>query len=75
MEQASVKRTNQEKDEAYVWHAMKPYNPKATMIANKAKGVWVFDEEGNRLLDAMSDYGVSILGMAVRSWPRRHTTK
>ncbi|MDT8860910.1 aspartate aminotransferase family protein [Alkalihalobacillus sp. MEB130] len=45
---------SQKKDEAYVWHAMKPYNPTNTLIAKEAKGVWVTDEEGNRYLDAMS---------------------
>ncbi|KHF41364.1 aminotransferase [Halalkalibacter okhensis] len=45
---------NQKKDEAYVWHGMKPYNPESTLIAKEAKGVWVTDEEGNRFLDAMS---------------------
>lgn len=44
----------QKKDEALVWHAMKPYNPNNTLIAQQAKGVWVTDEEGNRYLDAMS---------------------
>ncbi|WP_332630831.1 aspartate aminotransferase family protein [Halalkalibacter flavus] len=44
----------QQKDEAYVWHAMKPYNPTNTLIAKEAKGVWVTDEEGKRFLDAMS---------------------
>jgi adenosylmethionine-8-amino-7-oxononanoate aminotransferase len=44
----------QQKDEAYVWHAMKPYNPTNTLIAKEAKGVWVIDEEGKRFLDAMS---------------------
>ncbi|MCL7747730.1 aspartate aminotransferase family protein [Halalkalibacter alkaliphilus] len=44
----------QQKDEAYVWHAMKPYNPTNTLIAKEAKGVWVTDKGGKRFLDAMS---------------------
>ena len=42
------------KDEKYVWHAMKPYNPDATMIVDKAEGVWLTDINGNRYLDAMA---------------------
>lgn len=43
-----------EQDEKYVWHAMKPYNPKATIVATKAEGSWVTDADGNRYLDAMA---------------------
>ncbi|MBU3572535.1 aspartate aminotransferase family protein [Priestia aryabhattai] len=42
------------KDEQYVWHGMKPYSPDATMVATKAKGAWITDEQGNRYLDAMA---------------------
>ncbi|MEK5392539.1 aspartate aminotransferase family protein [Margalitia sp. FSL K6-0131] len=41
-------------DERYVWHSMKPYNPKATIVAEKAEGSWVTDSDGNRYLDAMA---------------------
>jgi taurine-pyruvate aminotransferase len=41
-------------DEKYVWHSMKPYNPNATILAEKAKGAWVTDVDGNRYLDAMA---------------------
>ncbi|HYK75330.1 MAG TPA: aspartate aminotransferase family protein [Pseudoneobacillus sp.] len=41
-------------DEQYVWHSMKPYNPKATIVATKAKGSWITDADGNRYLDAMA---------------------
>ena len=44
----------QVKDEQYVWHAMKPYNPNATMIVEKSKGAWITDIGGKRYLDAMS---------------------
>ena len=43
-----------EKDEKYVWHSMKPYNPDATMIIEKAEGSWLTDINGKRYLDAMS---------------------
>lgn len=41
-------------DEQYVWHSMKPYNPKATIVATKAEGSWITDADGNRYLDAMA---------------------
>ncbi|RAS79289.1 aspartate aminotransferase family protein [Priestia endophytica] len=42
------------KDEKHLWHGMKPYNPENTIIAKEAKGVWVTDESGRRMLDAMA---------------------
>src|SRR5699024_28949 len=42
------------KDEKYVWHAVKPFNPESTIIAEEAGGAWVTDIEGNRYLDAMA---------------------
>ncbi|WP_226657944.1 aspartate aminotransferase family protein [Pseudalkalibacillus hwajinpoensis] len=42
------------KDEKYVWHAMRPYDPKSTMVIEKAKGAWLSDYEGNQFLDAMA---------------------
>ncbi|MDQ1145817.1 taurine-pyruvate aminotransferase [Bacillus sp. SORGH_AS 510] len=50
-------RTNEnllEQDDKYVWHSMKPYNPKATIVATKAEGSWVTDADGKRYLDAMA---------------------
>lgn len=44
----------QVKDEQYVWHSMKPYNPNATMIVQKSKGAWITDTDGKRYLDAMA---------------------
>ncbi|MGX6443275.1 aminotransferase [Neobacillus sp. K501] len=41
-------------DDQYLWHSMKPYNPKATIVATKAEGSWVTDADGNRYLDAMA---------------------
>ncbi|PLR79880.1 aspartate aminotransferase family protein [Bacillus canaveralius] len=43
-----------EQDEKYIWHSMKPYNPKATIVAAKAEGSWITDAEGKRYLDAMA---------------------
>ncbi len=42
------------KDEQYIWHATKPYNPDATMIAEESEGAWVTDVEGNKYLDGMA---------------------
>ncbi len=42
------------KDEKYVWHAVKPYNPDSTIIADEAKGAWITDIEGHKFLDAMA---------------------
>lgn len=42
------------KDQQYVWHSMKPYNPNGTMVVTKAEGCWVTDSHGNRYLDAMA---------------------
>ncbi|MGG1675329.1 aspartate aminotransferase family protein [Neobacillus sp. NRS-1170] len=46
--------TFNEQDDRYVWHSMKPYNPNATVIAEKAEGSWVTDVDGKRYLDAMA---------------------
>ncbi|MEI3604317.1 aspartate aminotransferase family protein [Pseudogracilibacillus sp. SE30717A] len=42
------------KDEKYVWHAVKPFNPDSTIIADEATGAWITDVEGNKFLDAMA---------------------
>ncbi|MBB5326086.1 adenosylmethionine-8-amino-7-oxononanoate aminotransferase [Anoxybacillus tepidamans] len=43
-----------EKDERYIWHSMKPYNPQATLVVTEAKGCWVTDHTGKKYLDAMA---------------------
>lgn len=42
------------KDEKYIWHSMKPYNPDATMIIEKSEGSWLTDINGHKYLDAMA---------------------
>lgn len=43
------------KDQNYVWHAMKRYNPEAPpLIASEASGAWVTDVNGHQYLDGMS---------------------
>jgi taurine-pyruvate aminotransferase len=51
---SSSKETLHQQDEKYVWHSMKPYNPNATLVVEKAQGSWVTDVDGKRYLDAMS---------------------
>lgn len=43
-----------DKDEKYIWHSMRPYNPKATMVMREAKGAYVKNTDGKEFLDAMS---------------------
>lgn len=42
------------KNEKYIWHSMKPYNPENTMIAEESNGAWVTDIDGARYFDAMA---------------------
>jgi adenosylmethionine-8-amino-7-oxononanoate aminotransferase len=42
------------KDEKYIWHAMRKYNPEATMVVSESDGAWIKDIEGNEYLDGMS---------------------
>ncbi|HZG59190.1 MAG TPA: aspartate aminotransferase family protein [Anoxybacillus sp.] len=42
------------KDDQYIWHSMKPYNPNATLVVTEAKGCWVTDHTGKKYLDAMA---------------------
>ncbi|MCQ6279979.1 aspartate aminotransferase family protein [Bacillus sp. EB600] len=45
----------QQKDERYIWHAMRGSAPvSGNLIIKEAKGAWVVDIEGNRYLDGMS---------------------
>ena len=43
-----------EKDEKYVWHSMKPYNPNATLIVEKSKGARITDVDGKEYIEAMA---------------------
>ncbi|WP_335870867.1 aspartate aminotransferase family protein [Bacillus sp. 2205SS5-2] len=49
-----TKNSSLKKDEQYIWHSMKPYNPEATMQAKESKGAWVTMQDGKRYLDAMA---------------------
>lgn len=43
-----------EKDEKYVWHSMKPYNPNATLVVEKSNGARIVDVDGKQYIDAMA---------------------
>ena len=44
-----------EKDDQYIWHSMRRYNPDAPpMIVTEGKGAWIKDLDGNKYLDGMS---------------------
>lgn len=47
-------KTLLEKDEKYVWHGMKKYNPNATMISKQADGVWITDQDNNKYIDGQA---------------------
>ena len=49
-------------DEKHVWHSMKPYNPDATFIVERAEGAWLTDIDGNKYLDAMAGLWCTNIG-------------
>lgn len=51
--QTEQKNQLQDKDEKYLWHSMKKYNP-ATMVVKTGQGAWITDHDGKSYLDAMS---------------------
>lgn len=58
-------KTLSERDKLVIWHPYTPqkYAPDPIPIA-KAQGVWLFDENGNRYIDAISSWWVTIHGHA-----------
>lgn len=44
----------QKKDEKYIFHSMRHYNPEKTMVWKKGSGSWLTDSKGNKYLDAMA---------------------
>lgn len=49
------KKSLVEKDRQNVWHHVSPYNKNnPAMVVTEAKGSWITDHNGNRLLDGMS---------------------
>lgn len=58
-------KTLSERDKLVIWHPYTPqkYAPDPIPIA-KAQGVWLFDENGNRYIDTISSWWVTIHGHA-----------
>ena len=54
MLETNVEKDLLAKDEKYVWHSMKPYNPKATLIVEKSTGARIKDVDGKEYIDAMA---------------------
>ncbi|WHZ59597.1 MULTISPECIES: aspartate aminotransferase family protein [Metabacillus] len=54
MQKSTDIRDALQKDEAHLWHSMKPFNPDATIIAAEARGAWISDANGKKYLDGMA---------------------
>lgn len=54
MTQTNLKSDVLTKDEQYVWHSMKPYNPQATYVVEKSDGARIIDTDGVEYIDAMA---------------------
>lgn len=54
MVQTNLKSDLLQKDEQYIWHSMKPYNPQATYVVEKSDGARITDTDGNEYIDAMA---------------------
>jgi len=54
MTQINLKSDVLAKDEQYVWHSMKPYNPQATYVVAKSDGAIITDTDGLEYIDAMA---------------------
>lgn len=54
-----------EKDLKYIWHPdtqMKDYENESPIIIEKGKGIYVWDTEGNKYIDAVASWWVNTLG-------------
>ncbi|MEX3745839.1 MULTISPECIES: adenosylmethionine--8-amino-7-oxononanoate transaminase [Lysinibacillus] len=57
----------QKRDLQHVWHPcsqMKDYEQFPPMVLKKGKGVWLYDENNHRYLDAVSSWWVNLFGHA-----------
>lgn len=57
----------QTRDLQYVWHPcsqMKDYETFPPIVITKGQGVWLYDEQGQRYLDAVSSWWVNLFGHA-----------
>ena len=44
-------------------------------VITRSEGIYVWDSEGNKILDGMSGCGASMSGTGVKSWPMRPSSK
>ena len=54
-----------EKDLKYVWHPdtqMKEYENSEPILIEKGKGIYVWDDKGNKYIDAVASWWVNTLG-------------
>lgn len=54
-----------EKDRKYVWHPftqMKEYEDKEHIIIEKGKGIYLYDDKGNKYMDTISSWWVNLHG-------------
>lgn len=57
----------QELDLKHIWHPcsqMKDYESFPPIVIERGEGVWLYDKEGNRYLDAVSSWWVNLFGHA-----------
>ncbi|MEO4052873.1 adenosylmethionine--8-amino-7-oxononanoate transaminase [Solibacillus sp. CAU 1738] len=57
----------QERDLRHVWHPcsqMKDYEEFPPIVIERGEGMWLYDEHGNRYLDAVSSWWVNLFGHA-----------
>lgn len=54
-----------ESDKSHIWHPFTPQKPhQAPVFIRNGKGSWLFDDQGNRYLDAISSWWVNLHGHA-----------
>ncbi len=54
-----------EKDKKYIWHPdtqMKQYETESPIVIEKGKGIYVWDTDGNKYIDAIASWWVNTLG-------------
>lgn len=50
-------------DQDHIWHPYTPYQEKQEhILIKKAEGAYIFDEKGNKILDAISSWWVNVYG-------------
>ena len=67
MTQINLKSDVLAKDEQYVWHSMKPYNPQATYVVENLMVQKSQIQMVRNILMRWLGYGVSMLAMVVKN--------